>query len=203
MEGVERLFFSCDEVSIGVSHLHQCVSVAMVLCTTRTRCLFPLSMTPGCHCGGGNVAQADQTKYSFLYFCLFFYWYEIVFIHNLLRLNLCCREEDATVAASCGSMSASARQLAALRAVWATWETVSYSGEPPIHSKCVGFALPSEYYAVYKMNRDALKVNSDVLCTSLTQPMRDRDVVSPNGRIIYNMHLSLCNISQYQYHILF
>ena len=28
--------------------------------------------------------------------------------------------------------------------------------EPPLHSKCIGFALPGEYYATYLMDRSSL-----------------------------------------------
>lgn len=50
-----------------------------------------------------------------------------------------------------------ARRLCGLNAAWQAWCDVGvYKGSPPLHSKCIGFALPGEYYAVYLMDRTAL-----------------------------------------------
>jgi hypothetical protein len=45
-----------------------------------------------------------------------------------------------------------------LRAAWLAWQDCGgYDGQPPIHSKCVGFAQPGGgYHAVYLMDRTAL-----------------------------------------------
>ena len=53
--------------------------------------------------------------------------------------------------------SPEARQYLGLRAAWLAWRDCEYSSEPPLHSKCIGFALPGEYYATYLMDRSSLE----------------------------------------------
>lgn len=57
---------------------------------------------------------------------------------------------------SCGCNSKE-RRIAGLRAVWHTWQEHQYTGHPPLHSKCIGFALPGEYYCAYLMDVAALE----------------------------------------------
>jgi hypothetical protein len=55
--------------------------------------------------------------------------------------------------------AAEARAASGLRAAWLAWCDAPYGGVgPPLHSKCIGFALPTgEYYAVYLMDLAALE----------------------------------------------
>jgi len=64
---------------------------------------------------------------------------------------------------SVGGASAEQRNNAGLRAALLAWQRCPYAGDPPLHSKGIGFALPAasnsspgEYFAVYFMNRSSL-----------------------------------------------
>ena len=70
------------------------------------------------------------------------------------RRVACHAAEWASTAQS--SASAEGRRKAGLRAAWQAWSDCPYDGALPLHSKCVGFALPGEYFAVYLMDRAAL-----------------------------------------------